>query len=276
MTLSKLSAFLLSINLISQASSTPVANSPEEFAARGLSTCQVVSDIVKVLHNPSLSASATKFCSSFISIPLRTATSVSTAVTTPAPVTTTLTETAVTTTIVTTTLGMPLTTSPPPAKEKRGGTLPPYLAAFASSKVSAACSCLSITPATTTIKNTATVTAPASTATATTTTTSTSTSTSTVLGVASQCLPAAISASPVSLYNPGSVAIAGTAQENFDNQQYNYPPVLDNPSSTNTCRIYRDVFNNCAADVAVFDTRQPPLAGEVNNFGIGPCTPDLS
>ena len=66
-------------------------------------------------------------------------------------------------TVVTTTLGLPSTTAAPAAnKEKRAGTLPPYLAAFASQKVSSACSCLSITPAKTTIQNTATVTPAAS------------------------------------------------------------------------------------------------------------------
>ncbi|KAG7006090.1 hypothetical protein G7Y79_00016g040750 [Physcia stellaris] len=247
-------------------SSTPLANSPEDLAARGLSTCAVVSDILKVLNKPTISASATKFCSSFISIPLRTSTTVSTTTLTPAPVTTTTVVTVSTTTVVTSTLGLPVTT-PPAAKEKRGGSLPVYVSAYASSKISAACSCLSITPATTTVKTTSTVTAPALTATVTSTTTSTSTSTSTVLGVASQCLPAAISASPVSLIQPGLEGIAGTAEQvrsgfpinnvqdccsacylatsscvaftygNLDNEQVTFPPVLDNPSTVNTCRI---------------------------------------
>ena len=135
---------------------------------------------------------------------------------------------------------------------------------------------------------------------------STVTSTVTVLGVASQCLGAAISASPVNLQNPGQIALAGTAQEvghpypadnlqdccsncylavgsclafsfgNFDNDQITYPSVLDNPSNVNTCRIYRDVFNDCAADVTVFNTGEPALSGEVNNFGFGPCRPDTA
>ena len=50
------------------------------------------------------------------------------------------------------------------------------------------------------------------TATVTTTSTTTITSTSTVLGVATQCLPAAITASPARLFQAGEVAIAGTAQ----------------------------------------------------------------
>ena len=65
------------------------------------------------------------------------------------------------------------------------------------------------------------------------------------------------------------------ASQNFDNDQFNFPSQLDNPSNVNTCRIYRDVFGNCANDVSVFTTNEPPLSGEVNNFGIGPCTPDL-
>ena len=85
------STILLSALLASSAHAIPVANDPEDLAARGISTCQVVSDVVSILHNPALSASATKFCSSFISIPLKTATSFSTATVTPAPVTTTTT-----------------------------------------------------------------------------------------------------------------------------------------------------------------------------------------
>ncbi|KAL8796816.1 MAG: hypothetical protein Q9195_000899 [Heterodermia aff. obscurata] len=290
--------------LASNVQGTPVAHSPEDLTARGLSTCQVVSDVVSVLHNPALSASATKFCSSFISIPLKTATSASTATITPAPVTTTTTVIVPTTTVVTSTLGLPLTTAAPAIKEKRAGSLAPYLTAFASSKISAACSCLSITPSTTTIKSTATVTASASTATVTTTSTSTVISTSTVLGAASQCLPAAITASPARLFQPGVVAIAGTAQEcvlsrykqlrrlllrgkittlflfqdpgcNIDNEQPNFTLVLDSPSTTNTCRIYRDGFGDCANDVSVFTSGEPALSGEVNNFGIGPCTPEI-
>ncbi len=63
--------------------------------------------------------------------------------------------------------------------------------------------------------------------------------------------------------------------QNFDNYQLSYPPNLDNPSTVNTCRIYRDVFGNCAQDVAIFNTGEPPLSGEVNNFGVGLCTPEL-
>ena len=181
------------------------------------------------------------------------------------------------------------------------------------------------------------------------TATSTSTSTSTVLGVATQCLPSAITSSPVRLFQPGAVGIAGTAEEvgsrfpinnvqdccsacyldtsscvafsygvshssptslafsvscyltffsrspptptiqftsnadsrllgleqNFDNRQFYYPPNLDTRSSVNSCRIYRDVFDKCRADVSVFDTRTSLLPGEVNNVGIGPCTPDV-
>ncbi|KAL8688476.1 MAG: hypothetical protein Q9218_005627 [Villophora microphyllina] len=297
----KSSLILLSISLGHLASCTPLVKSPEALAARDLSTCQVVSDIVNILHNPALSASATKFCSSFISIPLETATNVATTTITPLPVTATATITASATTVVTTTLGLPLTTAPA-TLGKRNPTLPPYLSAFASSKVSAACSCLSIQPATTTVAGQTTVTASASIATATITVTSTTTSTSTVLGVASQCLPAAITASPARLFHPGQVAIAGTAQEvgssfpinnvqdccsacylatsncvaftygNVDNE--GYPFVLDNPSTVNTCRIYRDVFGNCANDVSIFTSPRGSLPGEVNNFGVGPCTPE--
>ena len=64
--------------------------------------------------------------------------------------------------------------------------------------------------------------------------------------------------------------------QNIDNEQTNYPPQLDNPSSVNTCRIYRDVFGDCANDVAIFNTGEGSQSGEINNFGIGPCTPDLS
>ncbi|KAI4087687.1 MAG: hypothetical protein LQ339_008847 [Xanthoria mediterranea] len=289
-------AILLSACIVPHVATTPVAN-----------TCQPVSDILKILNDPRISASATKFCSSFLSIPLQTVTNVAT-ITAQAPVTTTTaTATVSTGIVVTTTLGLPLTTAAPATnKEKRAGTLPPYLAAFASQKVSSACSCLSITPAKTTIQNTATVTSAASTITAATTVTSVSTSTSTVLGVAPECVPTAITNSPARLFQPGNVGIAGTAQEvgsrfpinnlqdccsacyldtnscvaftygNFDNQQITYPEVLDNPSTTNTCRIYRDVFQDCANDVIVFTTNAPPLAGEVNNVGIGPCTPDFS
>ena len=63
---------------------------------------------------------------------------------------------------MTSTLGLPLTTAAPAIKEKRADKLPPYLTAFASSKISAACSCLSIAPSTTTVKSAATVTASAS------------------------------------------------------------------------------------------------------------------
>ena len=87
----KLSALLFSALLAPNVQGTPVAHSPEDLAARGLSTCEVVKDVVNVLHNPALSASATKFCSSFISIPLKTSTSASTATVTPVPVTITTT-----------------------------------------------------------------------------------------------------------------------------------------------------------------------------------------
>ncbi|KAI4221033.1 MAG: hypothetical protein L6R36_007178 [Xanthoria steineri] len=270
MAFKRLSAILLSACIVPHVSTTPVAN-----------TCQPVSDILKILNDPRISASATKFCSSFLSIPLQTVTNVAT-ITAQAPVTTTTaTATVSRGTVVTTTLGLPLTTAAPATnKEKRADTLPPYLAAFASQKVSSACSSAI-------------------------TVTSTSTSTSTVLGVAPECLPSAITNSPVRLFQPGNVGIAGTAQEirsrfpinnlqdccsacyldtdscvastygNFDNGQITYPEVLDDPSTTNTCRIYRDVFGDCANDVSVFTTNAPPLAGEVNNVGIGPCTPDL-
>ncbi|KAL8634551.1 MAG: hypothetical protein Q9228_007854, partial [Teloschistes exilis] len=217
----------------------------------------------------------------------------------PSPVTVTAAVTApATTKTVTSTLGLPITTTvaPPPLTvtlEKRNPTLPPYLAVFASSKVSAACSCLSIKPATTTVPATNTVTAPASTATASITITATETFTSTVLGVAPQCLPAAITPNPARLFNPGQVTFAGTAQQvgsnfpvnnvqdccsacylatsncvgftygNLDNQALNF--ALDNPSTVNTCRIYKDVFNDCANQVSVFRQNQPAVAGEVNN-----------
>ncbi|KAI4094183.1 MAG: hypothetical protein L6R37_007297 [Teloschistes peruensis] len=165
----KSSLILLSLFFGHHVSCTPLANSPEALEARGLSTCQVVSDIVKILHNPALAASATKFCSSFISIPLQTATKTATTTTTPPPVTATATITAAAFITVTTTLGLPLTTNvnPPPGvtitvEKRTNPTLPPYLSVFASSKVSAACSCLSIKPATTTVPATNTVTAPAS------------------------------------------------------------------------------------------------------------------
>ena len=84
-----LSALLGSIAPLVAAS--PLANGLEDLAARGVPTCSVVADVLSVLHNPAISASATKFCSSFISIPVMTATSVATATVTPAPVTTTTT-----------------------------------------------------------------------------------------------------------------------------------------------------------------------------------------
>ncbi|KAL8761939.1 MAG: hypothetical protein Q9194_007630, partial [Teloschistes cf. exilis] len=186
MVLIKSSLILLSLFLGHHVSCTPLANSPEALEARGLSTCQVVSDIVKILHNPALAASATKFCSSFISIPLQTATKTATTTTTPPPITATATITATAFTTVTTTLGLPLTTNvqPPPGvtitvEKRTNPTLPPYLS---------------------TITNTITVTA-------------TSTSTSTVLGVAPQCVPSAITGNPVRLFQPNAVAIAGTALE---------------------------------------------------------------
>ncbi|KAL8669571.1 MAG: hypothetical protein Q9168_005840 [Polycauliona sp. 1 TL-2023] len=300
MAFKSLSTIFLSTFLVSQVSSTPV------------STCQAVGDVLNILKDPKISAAATSFCSSFISIPVQTATSVATIATTPAPVTTatTLTVTVSASTVITTTLGQPLTTPAPTAvKEKRTIKLPPYLAAFASAKVSSACSCLSITPATTTVKATATITGAASTITSTITksVTSTSTSTSTVLGVAPQCLPSAITSSPVRLFQDDVVGIAGTADEggsrfkinniqdccsacyldtdscvafsygNFDNSRVSDPIILDTPSNVNTCRIYRDPFQSCANDVGVFRTGgSGPLAGEVNNVGIGPCTPDVS
>ena len=77
MAFKKLSAILLSACIVPHVSTTPVAN-----------TCQPVSDILKILNDPRISASATKFCSSFLSIPLQTVTNVAT-ITAQAPVTTT-------------------------------------------------------------------------------------------------------------------------------------------------------------------------------------------
>jgi hypothetical protein len=213
-------------------------------------------------------------------------------------------------------------------------SVPAALKIFADNLISSACSCLSIPTLTvrSTTTSTSTTTVPGSTVTITATgyTTSTSTTTiagstitdttvtettttssvstsfvtatTTVLGVASQCAGAQISASPVNLVNVGNEAIAGTAEEvgpaypannvqdccsncyladsscvgfyfgNFDDQQTQYPPVL---SGTTSCRIYVDVFSDCSADIAVFNTGEPPLTGEVNYFGIGPCTPTL-
>lgn len=77
MAFKRLSAILLSACIVPHVSTTPVAN-----------TCQPVSDILKILNDPRISASATKFCSSFLSIPLQTVTNVAT-ITAQAPVTTT-------------------------------------------------------------------------------------------------------------------------------------------------------------------------------------------
>ncbi|KAL8853175.1 MAG: hypothetical protein Q9221_001909 [Calogaya cf. arnoldii] len=78
MAIKTLPALFLSACLVPYVSSTPVAN-----------TCQAVSDVLNILNNPKISASATKFCSSFISIPLKTAMSVVTVEATQGPVTTT-------------------------------------------------------------------------------------------------------------------------------------------------------------------------------------------
>jgi hypothetical protein len=59
---------------------------------------------------------------------------------------------------------------------------------------------------------------------------------------------------------------------NFDDEQETQPPVLSAP---NTCRLYRDIFGDCSQDVSVFNTGEPFISGEVNVFGIGPCTPSL-
>ena len=67
-------------------SSSPTGNSPEGLAACAIPACAAVSDVLGIIHNPAVSATATKFCSYFISIPLQTATSITTATITPAPV----------------------------------------------------------------------------------------------------------------------------------------------------------------------------------------------
>lgn len=55
--------------------------------------CALVNDILAIIHLPIVSAEATKFCSSYIHIPLVTSTIISTTVFTPAVVTTSTTET---------------------------------------------------------------------------------------------------------------------------------------------------------------------------------------
>ncbi|KAI4193790.1 MAG: hypothetical protein LQ348_002768 [Seirophora lacunosa] len=279
MAFTKVLAILLSICLVSHVSGTPIAiDTPIGLAAQALSSCQVLSEIIDVLRNPSLRACATHFCSAFISIPLQTVTSISTATATLAPVTTTATVTVSTTIVVTSTLGLPLST-PAPANNERGrGSLPPYLATFASSKVSSACSCLSVIPATTTtiVKSTATITVPVSLTVAQDRDINDNNNIGlnfhlhgTAEAIRSRFLINNVQDCCSACYLDTPSCIAFT-YGNFDNQQLAVPGNLDQPSTTNTCRIYRDRFNDCSNEVAVFDDRGSPITGEVNHVGIGP------
>ncbi|KAF6236361.1 hypothetical protein HO173_005452 [Letharia columbiana] len=182
------------------------APAPEnDLKIRNVDECKAVTVIISVLSQ--YKASATSFCSSFISIPVKTVTSATTTTSTPKPstVTSTITVTpkvSVTATTTTTpTVIYSITSAPakraisPKLAERNinNQPIPSYVSAFASSEISSACSCLSISPSTTTVKTTSTVVGPApttvvkTTITASTVTTTISTVTVTASSTVTEC-----------------------------------------------------------------------------------------